>query len=108
MKDNDIARLVNNLKQVAVECHGHGSLREKISKLIVPAVKGHTVMEWISVKDKLPKETGRYWCHVKEVNDLGESSYQWNVCYNEWEKAFHPDNNDKVTHWMPLPEPPKE
>lgn len=66
---------------------------------------------WISVKDRLPEEGGRYWCYVKEINDLGISYYQWNCSYHEIEKMWAEDKSNIVpfvTHWMPLPEPPKQ
>lgn len=63
---------------------------------------------WISVKDSLPKENGRFWCYVQEVNDLGISHFQWNCAYsredNRWSDNFE---SMSVTHWQPLPNPPK-
>jgi hypothetical protein len=62
-------------------------------------------MEWIKCEDMLPEESGRYWCYVEEVNDLGKSHYQWNCSWNgdEWGgEAF----SGRVTHWMLLPERP--
>jgi len=101
MKDNDIARLVNNLKQIAVECHGHGSLREKISKLIVPAVKGHTVMEWISVKDDSPKHLQSCLCFrpAATFDRCRVQLYKHGSGFN----GLYP-----VTHWMKLPSVPDE
>jgi hypothetical protein len=67
--------------------------------------------EWISVKDRLPTEGGRYWCYIKELNDLGFSYFQWNCCYDEREKRFTDSTltgGENVTHWMTLPKPPKE
>lgn len=63
-------------------------------------------MKWISVKDRLPEETGRYWCYVKEYNDLGISHFQWNFAFNVEEQGFNTNETEKVTHWMPLPDPP--
>jgi len=66
--------------------------------------------EWISVVSELPKESGRYWCHVEEVNDLGISHYQWNCSYNAGENRWSDQDHFfvKVTHWMPLPVKPKQ
>ena len=61
--------------------------------------------EWISVEDRLPDDTGRYWCYVTEHGELGKSSYQWNIAYNVYAEMFEEVG---VTHWQPLPEPPKE
>ena len=60
-------------------------------------------LTWKNVKKELPKEGGRYWCLVREVDDLGISYYQWNCNYNENEKrwasnAFRKD----VVFWTEL------
>lgn len=61
--------------------------------------------EWISVKDRLPEENvvvlicvdnGQY----KEVKVSGLTGFGWVL--------FDKNKNKEVTHWMPLPEPPKE
>ncbi|WP_316502023.1 DUF551 domain-containing protein [Klebsiella aerogenes] len=62
---------------------------------------------WIPVSVRLPEEGGRYWCYVEEQNSLGKSHYQWNCSWNGeiWGSAMM---YGRVTHWMPLPNPPKE
>jgi len=65
-----------------------------------------TTDEWVSVETP-PKESGRYWCNVKEINDLGNSCFQWNCYYdakvNDWTDNFNPYT---VTHWTNLlPQP---
>lgn len=56
--------------------------------------------EWISVEDRLPEFVGEY------ITFDGISPYISSYYGNgEWES---PDANDpNITHWMPLPEPPK-
>ena len=39
IKDDEISRLVNNLRQVSIECHDHQSLREQISRLVIPTIQ---------------------------------------------------------------------
>ena len=64
-------------------------------------------MEWISVKDRLPDEVmGRYIAclsngMVLEMNYSSLSQRWWNL------SAGDEPNNNKVSYWMPLPEPPK-
>jgi hypothetical protein len=69
-------------------------------------------MEWISVKDRLPEKTGYYLTVVDEIaasktrgvieiQDLYEG-----VDLHKMERILK--FQDYVTHWMPLPEPPKE
>lgn len=58
--------------------------------------------EWISVEERLPDENGRF----LTVDKKGDMM----VCF--WEKHFGwfamVCNKNAITHWMPLPEPPKE
>ena len=72
------------------------------------------VMEWISVNDRLPEEEGDYLTH------WAGSSYRPNdICYynsklsnqfdtSGWVLLRAPTHEANPTHWMPLPEPPKE
>lgn len=57
--------------------------------------------EWISVEERLPDGNGRF----LTVDKNGDMM----VCY--WEKRFgwfaSVCNKNAITHWMPLPEPPK-
>lgn len=66
--------------------------------------------DWIDVNDSLPEESGRYWCYVESLTDLGFSYFQWNCDYNSQLKRFSDmtlKNGERVTHWRKLPEPPK-
>jgi BMFP domain-containing protein YqiC len=68
-------------------------------------------MRWVKASEELPKEGGRYWCYIKELTDLGWSYFQWNCYYDPEEKRFSDSTltkGENVTHWMPLPPPPKE
>ena len=64
---------------------------------------GVTVQEWISVKDRLPEKHTDVLCYQKyepERPDIVcENHY---ICGGLW--RFDGSN---VTHWMPLPQPPK-
>ena len=67
-------------------------------------INGVTVQEWISVKDRLPE-------NVKEglliALRWGEVDIGW--CEDgRWGSQFVDEYEDgEVTHWMPLPFPPK-
>lgn len=63
---------------------------------------------WIPVSEKLPEESGRYWCYVEEQTDLGKSHYQWNCSWNGERWWVEGEDGGIVTHWMPLPVAPKE
>ena len=67
---------------------------------------GVTAQEWISVKDRLPEEKVNcivYYQHAYRDND---GYWAIGFCFYDGEK-FRIDLLYKVTHWMPLPEPPK-
>ncbi len=60
-------------------------------------------MEWISVKEKLPEHGKHVLCHVK-ANYTGG-----NFCVVLFQRNGIWDNyNSVVTHWMSLPELPKD
>ena len=55
---------------------------------------------WISIKDRLP-EAGSY---VLVYLDFG---YGYSITTNSYIKSGFVTCEKEVTHWMPLPEPPK-
>jgi hypothetical protein len=70
-------------------------------------------MEWISVKDRLPETydlvlmTNIESKHLEDHWVCAGSMNRKKVWYNQ----FQDNNSDcsvRVTHWMPLPEPPKQ
>lgn len=67
---------------------------------------GVTVQEWISVKDRLPENGDVVLCFM----EFGEQRIlQWDSVSSWWLGYGHGDDWQKadVTHWMPLPKPPK-
>ena len=62
---------------------------------------GVTVQQWIPVTERLPDDEGL--CLVAVVNDH-ERRYSKTAWYHGHGNWFL---HQKVTHWMPLPEPPK-
>ena len=71
---------------------------------------GVTVQEWISVDDRLPEPKHEFdernWYLVALSNGVvKELAYEFNnnsVFGYGWRETAYP-----VTHWMPLPQPPK-
>ena len=76
---------------------------------------GVTVQEWISVKDKLPPHNHDVLVYrpdmaMKILVDnyygyYGEDDAEWHEGWAKYGKDIH--NNPLITHWMPLPQPPK-
>lgn len=64
--------------------------------------------EWISVEERLPQATGKYLCAVKDKRgNLWTIASDWSLEMKSWFGDYGEIKN-KVTHWMPLPDPPKE
>lgn len=75
--------------QATADCFAH--LEEIVER---------TMPKWISVKERLPEATpAKCLCYSKDGYMVGS--------YTNWGWMF-PCYFGKVTHWMPLPEPPKE
>ena len=76
---------------------------------------GVTVQEWISVEDKLPPHNHDVLVYrpdmaMKILVDnyygyCGEDDAEWHEGWAKYGKDIH--NNPLITHWMPLPQPPK-
>ncbi len=64
--------------------------------------------KWIPVSERLPEDSGRYWCYVEEQNDQGKSHYQWNCSWNGDRWWVESEGGGIVTHWIPLPAAPQE
>ena len=72
------------------------------AKLAIEALEkenGVTVQEWISVDDRLPEQGEEAIC-IAADGDMMIGKY------TEWGWMF-PCYFEDLTHWMPIPEPPK-
>ena len=67
---------------------------------------GVTVQEWISVDERLPEEKVNCIVHYKHAYCDNDDYWAIGICFYDGEK-FQMDWSYKVTHWMPLPQPPK-
>jgi len=80
-------------------------------------------MKWISVKDRLPEEDGKYFVFRKHTYGAGITTLRfakdarkvdkydfhrgWKKVWYEYDSEWGHYTLDDVTHWMPLPEAPK-
>ena len=114
-------KLVELLKEVvAIQQCGFGDPRptyETAARYLI--AHGVTLPQWISVDDRLPDETGRYLAVKKRIapDDFGgnrtdiaiirfsaDDGFRMPIHIPDW---INKKINEEVTHWMPLPQPPK-
>ena len=67
---------------------------------------GVTVQEWVPVKERLPQEKVDCIVHYKHAYCDNDDYWAIGICFYDGEK-FQFDPAYKVTHWMPMPQPPK-
>ena len=94
-------KLVELVKRAIIDWE-HGDASEWIADHLIS--NGVTVQEWISVDDRLP-ENGKE--GVLIALRWGEVDIGW--CEDgRWGSEFVNEYEDgEVTHWMPIPQPPK-
>lgn len=65
-------------------------------------------MEWISVKDSMP-DNGEVIVYAPDgTNQIKELVISANCIGNRFYTGYYSNSISGVTHWMPLPNPPKE
>ena len=69
--------------------------------------QGVTVQEWVPVTERLPEKNVNCIVHYRHAYCDNDGYFAIGFCCYDGEK-FKFDPAYKVTHWMPLPEPPKE
>ena len=69
-----------------------------------------TMPEWIPVTERLPDIFGVFIVAIHEpfAEELGTDSADFDPFTKEWLPSMGWDKGYKVTHWMPLPEPPHD
>ena len=75
-------------------------LQEQIAEL-------RSAQEWVSDSDRLPEESGMYIVTANDGHAQRVSFVQWQKKNRMW-NLTGARSYWRVTHWMPLPEPPKE
>lgn len=64
-------------------------------------------MKWVSVKERLPDNEQWVLCFM-ENEEFGKFRvFQWSYIDWQWNDGNEWYDEEDVTHWMPLPEPPK-
>jgi len=68
---------------------------------------GVTIQRWIPVTERLPENDQWALCFMKDKSFGTFSVFQWNYIDWQWNDGNEWFDEKDVTHWMPLPEPPK-
>jgi hypothetical protein len=80
---------------------------DEICKLFDEAIR--MIPRWIPVSERLPNIFGEFNVVVKRNTGEIYSDYaDFDPFTKRWTTGLFFDIGSKVTHWMPLPEPPKE
>lgn len=99
-----LVELLDDMQRSGTGYFGSAIENKKIADYLIR--HGVTVQEWISVKDRLPEEKVNCIVHYKHAYCDNDDYWAIGFCFYDGEK-FRIDLLYKVTHWMPLPQPPK-
>lgn len=106
----DYEELVERLRAGTYTVEELSVILPQAADAIEELVSNADKFKWISVEERLPEEKGKYIiayhpCYWNDVNydkiKLGTDTFMGKV---KWARRKY----RRVTHWMPLPEPPKE
>ena len=77
---------------------GETLMNYEVADMIEDCIDNAPAVEWISVEERLPEKDGLYII-------VGRSGTPHAAHYYTGKNGF---SNPYATHWMPMPEPPKE
>ena len=90
-----------------LEHGGKGDTAEEVGiDALAMAISALEKTKWISVNERLPEEKVDCIVHYKHAYCDNDGYWAIGICFYDGEK-FQFNQAYKVTHWMPLPEPPK-
>ena len=87
-----------------------GEAFEFAAKIVrgVPSATDNSVgYKWIPVSERLPKHFGIYNVAIKDIDGVHRDCADFDPFARSWFPTMCYTKNYVVTHWMPLPEPPK-
>ena len=80
---------------------------EKIKRIAEHLISnGVTVQEWISVTERLPELGERVIC-TDGYAVFEQYRVELSCVYGMWDRGGLKSPMQEVTHWMPMPQPPK-
>ena len=122
MKYIDMERAIEVCRKHFARCWENYVAGAKIAEEIKQEIED-LPEAWISVKDRLPEKEGKYLVYINDGRDfIGMACFYLDL--HKFNKYEFPNQHrpgwcqydsewgdyevSNVTHWMPLPEPPKE
>lgn len=119
LEQNEIGFMTYSTDKVIAAAIGDDPIDRFLSRVVFTAdfllSNGVTIQEWIPVSEP-PKENGRYYVHVKmhdisyvKIATFSKESVAGlhDNCWYEYDSDVGFYEVTDVTHWMPLPAPPK-
>ena len=97
-------KLVELVKRAIIDWE-HGDASEWIADHLIS--NGVTVQEWISVDDRLPENGGYVVCIAKRNPFSRFMPMVARIEKNGWVNPITEQYISEVTHWQPMPQPPK-
>ena len=100
-------QIIEEAKRIIAEAHERGNNDPMVDLAITLSFSlgarwADSHPRWISVHDKLPKD-GQ---HAATINKVGVQDVR-HYSHGKWYSNFGNEYDD-ITHWMPLPQPPKK
>ena len=78
----------------------------------VTSRKKDEMCNWISVEERLPEEQDDYLIVLEigsnQIVEIGYYLKEYGLCVHDVYRYTDYKISYKITHWMPVPEPPKE
>ena len=107
MRTIDAELLTTNIAQIAKNCARSDTQKALIGRILymienMPTIEAEPVDDWISVDDRLPE----LYKNVLTIDSEGKIFINWLEEVTET-KSYFAYGSWSVTHWQPLPEPPK-
>ena len=89
---------------------GYDAALNTLLDYIADMPTAHAYGQWVSVKDRLPEEQKEVLIYLPEYDSVETAALFEIPSLNlkEWAQKEDAYMLNEVSHWMPLPEPPKE
>ena len=100
---SEASSLISQAADVIEELQGRAKVLEKVADKWCEAVP-----RWIPVTERLPEKTGKYLVCGQWRGEPAETWVCELIAFGKIKGWANEARNPAVTHWMPLPEPPKE